>query len=86
MRSELGREVFRLGGQQMVRYEVRHLLEPEVGDLIEDLALARDARLKDVVVGGDTIAGDDQKGVAEIIDITDFTALGRRQPVELGLP
>lgn len=48
------------------------LIEPEVGNLGENLSFQWDAIGKDTVKGGDAICGDEQQGVAEIEYLANF--------------
>ena len=60
-------------------------LEPERGDLRQDLALVGNARAEHVVERRDAIGGDDEQAIAEIVDVADL-ALSIRAPVgECGL-
>ena len=63
-------------GQQMIRRTSRgKFLEPEMRDLREHFALARNAVGHDDVEGGDAVAGDEQQAVAEVEDFADLAAL-----------
>src|ERR1017187_3202012 len=59
-------------GEQMIRHERRKFLKPEMGNLREHLALARNAVGHDDVEGGDAVAGDEQEAVAEVEDFADL--------------
>ncbi len=59
-------------GEQMIRHERGKFLEPEMRNLREHLAFARNAVGHDDVEGGNAIAGDEQETVAEVIDFADF--------------
>ncbi len=72
-------------GEQMVRHERGKLLEPEMGNLREHLALARDAVGHDDVEGGDAVAGDEEVGVAEIENLADLAALDLRDAGQIEL-
>src|ERR1035437_2292508 len=56
----------------MVRHERRKFLKPEMRDLCEHFAFARDAVGHDDVEGGDAVAGDEQEAVAEVIDFANL--------------
>src|SRR5471032_336181 len=56
----------------MIRHERGKFLEPEMRDLCEYFALARNAVGHDYVEGGDAVAGDEQEAVAEVEDFADF--------------
>jgi hypothetical protein len=58
----------------MVGLERFGLREPEIGNLGEHFAFARDAVGHDDVEGGDAIAGDEQEAIAEVKDFADFAA------------
>ena len=70
-------------GEQMVRHERGKFLEPEIGNLREHLAFARDAVGHDDVEGGDAVAGDEQEAVAEVEDFADFAAADFRNPGQI---
>ena len=59
----------------MVRLERRRLREPEIGNLREHLALARNAVGHDDVEGREAVAGDEQQPVAEVEDFAHLAAL-----------
>ena len=59
-------------GEQMVRHERGKFLKPEMRNLREHLALARNAVGHDDVEGGNAVAGDEQEAVAEVEDFADF--------------
>ena len=56
----------------MIRHERGKFLEPEMRDLREHFAFARDAVGHDDVEGGDAVAGDEQEAVAEVKDFADL--------------
>ena len=56
----------------MIRHERGKFLKPEMRDLREHFALARNAVGHDDVKGGDAVAGDEQEAFAEVIDFADF--------------
>ena len=62
-------------GEQVVRLERFGLREPEIGNLREHLALARDAVGHDDVEGRDAVGGDEQQAVAEVEDFAHLAAL-----------
>ena len=49
-------------------------IEPEEGDLGEDVAFAGDAGGEDVIKGGDAVSGDEEEVIADGIEVADFTA------------
>ena len=57
----------------MIRNDCARPVEPERGDLGEDLALVGDARAEHVVEGGNAIGRDDQQAIAEIVDIANLS-------------
>ena len=61
-------------GEQMVGHERGEFLEPEMRNLREHLALARNAVGHDDVEGGDAVAGDEQQPVAEVEDFAHLAA------------
>ena len=62
-------------GEQMVRLERFGLREPEIGNLREHLALARDAVGHDHVERREAVGGDEQQAVAEVEDFAHLAAL-----------
>ena len=69
----------------MVGDDVLGLLEPEVGDLGEDLALVGDRRGQDVVEGRDAVAGDDDEVlVAWLVDVAHLASAQKGQAPLLG--
>src|SRR5260370_38237652 len=60
-------------------------MEPEKRKLGQDTALVGNRRGKDDVERGETVRGDDQKLVAEGVDIADLAAGGWREGGELRL-
>ena len=79
--SELGRGRPQLRGQsiaragkEMVGLETSGLREPEIGNLREDLAFARDAVGHDAIERRDAVGGDEEEAVAEVKDFADFAA------------
>ena len=70
----------------MVGDDVFEEVEPEEGELGEDLAFVGDSAAEDVVEGGDAVGGDEEKLVAgEGIDVADFAARGEGKGAEVGL-
>ena len=61
-------------GQQMVRHERGKLIEPEIRNLGEHLALTRDAVGHDDIKRRDAVAGDQQQPVAEVENLADLAA------------
>jgi hypothetical protein len=59
----------------MVRLKGFGLREPEVRDLGQDFAFARDAVGHDDVESGDSIGSDEEEAIAEIENFADLTAL-----------
>ena len=58
----------------MVRLKRRHAVEPEIRNLRQHLALARDAVGHDAVEGGDAVAGHEKQPVAQVEDFADLAA------------
>jgi hypothetical protein len=56
----------------MIWHECGKFLEPEMRDLREHFAFARNAVGHDDVEGGDAVAGDEQKTVAKVKDLANF--------------
>jgi hypothetical protein len=71
------------GAEDVVGNDVFQEFEPEKRELREDAALVGNGRGKDDVEGGEAVGGDDQELVAEIIDVTDFSARGGSEAGEL---
>src|SRR6478735_876778 len=68
----------------MVRHQVADSLEPEAGELRQDLALVGDARPEHVIERRDPIGGDDQeRGLSgwesDFVDVADLAAAIERQ-------
>src|SRR6185369_14798696 len=59
----------------MIGLEAGGLGEPEIGDLGQHFAFARDAVGHDDVKGGDAVGGDEEEAVSEIEDFADLAAL-----------
>src|ERR1700741_5130797 len=58
----------------MIRLKGSGLGEPEVGNLREHLALARDTVGHDAIEGRDAVGGDKQEAVAQIKNFADLAA------------
>lgn len=65
-----------VGGDEVVLHA--KLLEPEEGQLVQDLALARNRGGEDHVKSGKTVAGDHQEAVAEVVHVAYFTLVEQR--------
>jgi hypothetical protein len=57
-------------------------IEPEGGNLREDLALVGNARAEDVIKRGDPIGRDDEETVPEVVEISDLALLIGRAVAE----
>ena len=79
VRLEFGGEAARVGLDQVIRDDVAKPLEPEVRQLVEHLALVRNLRGKDKVVGGYAVARHQQEPVAEIVDVANLAPAGLRE-------
>ncbi len=66
-----GQRVARVG-LQVVGNGGRGAVEPEIGNLRQHLALARDAVGHDAIKGGNAVGGDEQEVFAQIEDFADF--------------
>ena len=84
--SEVMGEVLHIDRDEVVRNHFLQTLEPEVAQLGEDLTLVGNAWLQDVVVGGDPIASNDEKKLAEVVDIADLASSWRRKIGDLCFP
>ena len=80
----LCREVTDLGGDDMVRNDIGHPVEPEDRDLVEDLAFLGDAFVHDHVEGGKPIGGHEQQVLTQVVDVTDFAAVNHLQCRHIG--
>ena len=80
----LGREIIDIGGHNMVRHDVGHLLEPEDRELIEDNALLRDAFVHDDIERRKAVGGHQQKVLAKVVDVTYFAAIDQVQVGHIG--
>ena len=70
-----GDDAFPVDAGQLVRDDVAEPVEPEVGQLGQDLALARDRVGQDDVEGRQAVAGDDQQRVGvDGVDVADLAA------------
>ena len=58
----------------MIRLKGGGLGEPEIGNLREHLALARNPVGHDAIEGGDAVGGDKQQAVAQIKNFADLAA------------
>ena len=67
---------FVVAGDEVVFDDVLHLGEPELAERGEDAAFFRDRRRQHDVEGAEPVAGDEEQGVAEVEDFTDFAAFG----------
>ena len=61
--------------EEVIGLEGFRLCEPEVGDLGQHFAFARDAVGHDDVKGGDAVGGDEEQAVAQVEDLAHFAAL-----------
>ena len=65
---------------QVVRHQVGHLREPEIGQGRQDFALARHRVGKNDVVGGQAVGRDDQQVVVvDAIDVANLATADQRQ-------
>ena len=78
MGGEGGRELVRVGGDEVIGADELGEVEPEPRQLRQDLALEGDERGQDVVEGRDAVRGDDQELVADFIDVPDLAFLEQR--------
>ena len=78
MRPHLGRKAIEVRLDQMI-LDVLEMREPEVRDLIENLALVRNARRQHDIERGDAIGGDEQKALAEVVHIAYFSPASERK-------
>src|SRR2546422_116494 len=60
---------------QMVRLKARGLREPEIGNLRQHLAFARDAIRHDHVKGGDAVGGHEEQVIAQVENLAYLAAL-----------
>ena len=60
--------------EAMVRHELLGLVEPEVRDLREYLAFARDAVGHHAIERGDAVARDEEEGIAEVKNLPHLSA------------
>ena len=63
----------------MIRHPGFGLVEPEMGNLREHLALARDAVGHDAVEGRNAVSGDEEQRVAEVEDLPDLAGGDARE-------
>ena len=82
--AERLRETRDVGRKQMMPHEIAHALEPERGQLREDLALVGDPRSEDIVERRDAVGRDDEQVVADLVDVAHFAATVQRQTSQGG--
>ena len=70
----------------MVRYSGLEEVEPEEGELSENLALVGYSATQNMVEGRDAVAGDEEELIAgEGVDVSDLTAGCEGEIAEIGL-
>ena len=72
-------------GENVVGHDVGQLFEPEQRNLGEDLSLVRNGRGQHDVEGRETVGGDNQQLVAELVDVANFAAPAKFQSWKIGL-
>jgi hypothetical protein len=77
-------DVSPVSGEEVVGDGVFEEVEPEGGDLGEDLPLVRDAGAEHVVEGGDAVGGDEEKVVAEGVEVADLAAGEQGKAAKVG--
>src|SRR5258708_1869912 len=83
---EFARELGGVRGDEMVRDGGLEEVEPEEGELGEDLALVGYAAAENMVEGGDAVAGDEEELIAgEGVDVADLAAGCEGKIAEIGL-
>src|SRR5260370_39913673 len=83
---ELAGEFCGVRGDEMVRDGGLEEVEPEEGELGEDLALVGDSAAENMVEGGDAVAGDGEELIAgEGVDVADLAADCEGKIAEIGL-
>ena len=80
-----GGEAARRPAQEVVRDDVRQLVEPERRQLGQHLALVRDAGAQHVVEGGDAVGGDQEQRVVRGRNVADFPGAKPGDRREIGL-
>ena len=81
VRLEAGRQGVVGAGEQMVGLEPRGLRKPEMRELGQHLALARDAIGHDAIEGRNAVGSNKEQAVAQVEDFPHFAAL---QPGDAG--
>ena len=66
------------GGEEVVGHDLLRQPEPQDGEARQDLALVRDRRRMDDVVGRDPVGGDHQQVAVQVVDLADL-ALGQQR-------
>ncbi len=82
--ADPGGDAVVVDGNEMVRAEVDESLEPEGAHLVEDPPLVRHTIGHHDIEGADSVRGDDQQGVAEIVYLPNLASLRRRKAREAG--
>ena len=74
----------RLDGEEMIGDCVFEEVEPEGGDLGEDLAFVGNAGAEHMVECGDAVGRDKEQVVAQCVDVADLAAGNQRKAAEAG--
>ncbi len=86
IRAQFRREIGRIRGDEMVRDSSLEEIEPEKGELGENLALVGNSAAENMVEGGDSIAGDKEQLVAgKRIDVADLALGGKFEVTQVSL-
>src|SRR5690606_19661691 len=72
-------------GEEMIRDEVRRVIEKERRGLVQDLALERDGLSQYVIEGRDTIRGYEDERVIRVVGITHLTPITRPEARQVRL-
>ena len=73
--SDRRRILIHISRNQMVRNDVGEVIEPEQGDLAQDVSLVRDSRGQNVIEGGNAVGGnEEQLLVAYAVDVPHLAA------------
>ena len=80
-----GRKVADLGCHDVVRNDVGHLFEPELGNLGQDEAFVGNALVHDDIESRDAVGGDQQQVFAEVVNVPHFALVDQLEVCKIGL-
>jgi hypothetical protein len=80
---ELLRKVFHVRLDQVV-FDVREQPEPEIRELVQDLALVRNPGRQDDVEGRDAVARDEQDRLSHLVKLADLSSAREAGTLQVG--